>query len=178
MFFETGLKEKKMKKLVLLGIAFMIVFIALGACTSKDNISPKDTNHALDTSSQIVPNAHYIRIGSGFGPRQPAYTIVSSMNELAQNSSSFNQGAFWETEYTNVIAKYTDNYFTDNFLVIVLLEENSGSNRHKVESVDRDGNIVIQQLIPEIGTSDMATWNIIIELDNSFKLEQFQVVLR
>lgn len=163
-----------MKKLILFGIILSIVFTAFCACKSKESRVPEETY----SNSQTALNVQYIRIGSGFGPRQPSCTIISSVSELAQYTSNFNQMAFWETEYAGAILKYNDNYFADNFLVIVLLEENSGSNRHKVESVDRNGDIVIEQLIPEIGTSDMATWSIIIELNNSFKLERYQVVLR
>jgi len=112
------------------------------------------------------------------GPGNPVCTVILSRLELEQYSDNYNRQAYGNIEYIDAIAKYSDRYFIDNFLVIVLLEENSGSNRHKVESVNRNGDIIIKRLIPEIGTSDMATWNIIIELNNNFKQEKFQVVLR
>jgi hypothetical protein len=77
----------------------------------------------------------------------------------------------------NAIEKYSDDFFAGNYLVIVLLGEGSGSIRHKVERVDTNGDIVITRQLPEIGTADMAAWNIIIELNNDFKPEQYQVVL-
>jgi len=76
----------------------------------------------------------------------------------------------------DVILKYSSSFFEDNFLVIVSLQENSGSIRHNVERIDENGDIVINRLEPEIGTADMAEWNIIIELANSTKTEQFRPV--
>ena len=50
---------------------------------------------------------------------------------------------------------------------MVLLEEGSGSNRHNVDNVKlgSDGKlyISIRSIIPEVGTSDMAAWHILIE---------------
>ena len=56
----------------------------------------------------------------------------------------------------------------DNILILVLLEEGSGSIRHKVKSVKTSGNDVeidIDVTCPEVCTEDMAEWHIIIELD-------------
>jgi len=162
-----------MKKVFLIVLALLAILAVFGACESKKGVSSSSPL----IESQANPNAQYIRIGSGFGPGQPTYTIISSLNELNQFSRNLTNNSFWETEYTNAISKYSDNFFTNNFLVIVLLEENSGSNRHKVERVNPNGDIIIKQLIPEIGTADMATWSIIIELENSARLEQYLVVL-
>lgn len=130
------------------------------------------------TCVNMIYDVQYIRVGSGQGPRNPAYTVISSMNELNQYTRNFNRGSHWLTEYENAISKYSDSYFRDNFLLIVLLEENSGSNRHKVERVDKNGDIIIERLIPEIGTSDMATWSIIIELNNNLKLDKYNIILK
>jgi hypothetical protein len=75
-----------------------------------------------------------------------------------------------------VIGNYTDAFFASNFLVLVLLEEISGSYRHRVERIEESGDIIITRLVPGIGTADMAQWHIIIELDNDYKLEEFQAV--
>ena len=128
--------------------------------------------------SQEGFNVQYIRIGSGIGPGYPIYTVISSRNEFGQFSQYSANGSFWATGFRNAVLKYTDEFFENNFLVIIVLEESSGSNRHEVVSVDINGDIVVKRLVPEIGTSDMATWNIIIELDNSFKREQFQVIFQ
>ncbi|MCL2444459.1 MAG: hypothetical protein FWD13_13490 [Treponema sp.] len=164
-----------MKKAIITGLILLVITM-FAACANKDNI-PSDVCLSSN-GGQAAPNVQYIRIGSGFGPMNPICTVISSVNELEIYTGSFDKNLFWEAGYADAIAKYTDNYFTDNFLVIVLLEENSGSNRHEVEKVETNGDIIINRLIPEIGTADMATWNIIIELNNNFKPEHFQVILK
>lgn len=63
--------------------------------------------------------------------------------------------------------KYDEAYFEDRILVIVLLEEGSGSIRHNVDNVKlgTDGKlyISIRRDVPEVGTDDMAEWHILIE---------------
>ncbi|MBQ7349676.1 MAG: hypothetical protein IJW56_02180, partial [Bacteroides sp.] len=63
--------------------------------------------------------------------------------------------------------KYNAEYFEDQILVMVLLEEGSGSNRHNVDNVKlgSDGKlyISIRSIVPEVGTCDMAEWHILIE---------------
>ncbi|MBP3579940.1 MAG: hypothetical protein J6K12_01695, partial [Clostridia bacterium] len=67
--------------------------------------------------------------------------------------------------------KYDEEYFESQILLIVLLEEGSGSVRHKVERVANgaDGITVdITTIVPEIGTCDMAEWHILIEPEVGF----------
>lgn len=63
--------------------------------------------------------------------------------------------------------KYDEKYFENQILVMVLLEEGSGSVRHNVESVkvaqDDKLYISICAIVPEVGTCDMAEWHILIE---------------
>lgn len=63
--------------------------------------------------------------------------------------------------------RYDETYFQDRILVMVLLEEGSGSNRHNVDHVKigSDGKLYvsIRSIIPEVGTCDMAQWHILIE---------------
>ncbi len=64
--------------------------------------------------------------------------------------------------------KYDKDYFEKNILLLVLLEEGSGSIRHEVKSVKTSGNNVeidIDVTCPEVCTEDMAEWHVIIELD-------------
>jgi len=132
-------------------------------------------------------NARYIRTDGYYeGAEYPVVTVISTKEELDKycekyetrydliSQSSASSGA--STGFLGVVENYTESFFESNFLVIVLLEENSGSVRHEVLRVAENGDIAIKRLIPEIGTADMAEWNIIIELDNGLKAEQFNVV--
>ena len=66
--------------------------------------------------------------------------------------------------------KYDEAYFENQILIMVLLEEGSGSVRHKVDSVkvgwDEKLYININSIVPEEGTCDMAQWHILIEPEN------------
>lgn len=63
--------------------------------------------------------------------------------------------------------RYDDTYFETRVLILVLLEEGSGSIRHQVTSVvmDQTGtlNIQIAKKVPEVGTCDMAQWHLFVE---------------
>jgi hypothetical protein len=73
----------------------------------------------------------------------------------------------------NVVVKYTDAFFNERYLVIVALWEPSGSNKHKVTKIEKDGNIKINRLIPPQGNAAIAVWHLLIELDNDFQPEEF-----
>ena len=136
-------------------------------------------------NSFIDFKAQYIRT-NGFhsGVAYPVIAVISSAAELEEYAARY-----WGKDglpqpvpsgkaagFLDPAGKYTDEFFLDSFLVIVLLEETSGSIRHRVESVGANGEIVIRRLLPEIGTCDMAEWNIIVELENRFKPQRFQAV--
>lgn len=72
--------------------------------------------------------------------------------------------------------KYDDAYFEDQVLVMVLLEESSGSNRHQVQSIawseqNKKLTVYIETIVPEAGTCDMATWHIFIEPESVVKVD-------
>ena len=145
------------------------------------------TPTSIPTPTPVEPDvdfdAQYIRT-NGFHTNitYPIITIISSKNELAQYYEKYKDMYNFADPYDESISfldavkRYTDDFFIDNYLVIILHEETSGSIRHKVERVDKNGDIVISRLIPYMQTTDMAEWNIIVELKNSFEPSQFNVV--
>ena len=68
-------------------------------------------------------------------------------------------------------AKYDENFFAENTLMLVYVESGSGSDRYGVDSVyHADGNFRIhikQTNRPEIGTCDMAGWFITVAVPDS-----------
>ncbi len=68
---------------------------------------------------------------------------------------------------------YDEKFFEENALILVLLEEGSGSIRHKVSGVSVSKpemslismKINIESIVPEVGTDDMAGWHILIAVD-------------
>lgn len=72
--------------------------------------------------------------------------------------------------------RYDESFFEGHYLLLVLLEEGSGSVRHQVEkvSVEPEGqiNISVTSLVPEVGTCDMAQWHLILELEKQEQLPE------
>jgi hypothetical protein len=159
-----------MKKIILLGMALSVIFLMLFACKSAKNSKLPEGNPSLLSDVQDV---QYIRVNWFSNVDYPITTVVSSKNELERY---YDGNAVPDQTSLNATEKYSDDFFADNFLVIVLLQEGSGSIRHEVEKVDEDGNIVIKRLLPEVGTTDMAAWTIIVELRSDFKLDEFKAV--
>ena len=65
---------------------------------------------------------------------------------------------------------YDEDFFLDRSLIVVRLEEGSGSNRHEVTDVLLDSGaylVQITRILPGpgyAGTCDMAEWHILIEI--------------
>lgn len=63
--------------------------------------------------------------------------------------------------------RYDDAYFADHDLLLILLEEGSGSIRHQVTDIRCNGAewvVSIRRITPEVGTDDMAEWHIMAEV--------------
>ncbi len=123
-------------------------------------------------------SAQYIRTdGYHDGVRYPVVTIIHSVDELnayyEANKDKYSLERRTGTIYSDstigfldACDKYDEEYFENQILLMVLLEEGSGSIRHKVERVatNDDGIAVyITTIVPEVGTEDMAEWHILIE---------------
>jgi len=66
--------------------------------------------------------------------------------------------------FVTAVEDYDEAWFDGHTLVMAVLEEGSGSNRHEVQGITADGKILIKRIIPEVGTCDMAVWHILLEL--------------
>lgn len=109
-------------------------------------------------------NDRYIRLYSPV-EQVPAARILGSVQELLEFAAGFA-----EDDLSEVIGKYDETYFKQGRLLAVVLEENSGSIRHKIDSQGLLCNkVVIQRIVPEQGTCDMAAWLILAEVDTMFE---------
>ena len=174
-----------MKKNIMYFWILLGFFMALAACNNMgDSGTVDEAPYLLVSGDKIAINVQYLRT-EYFDPFPPVITFVTSKNELTQyyekNRMQISDGdgnLLPDTAFLTAIEKYSDSYFSDNFLVIVGLVEPSGSNRHKVQRIEENGDIVIKRLLPEEdSTADMAAWSILIELNNDFKVNQYRAVL-
>ncbi len=175
----------------LIPITLVMCILALVSCkpedAGKNNDTPvkiytdgglSDKTPQTDDIKECEFSAQYIRTnGYHDGVRYPVVTVIHSVDELnayyEANKDKYSLERRTGTIYSDssigflgACDKYDEEYFEDQILLMVLLEEGSGSIRHKVERVANgaDGITVdITTIVPEIGTCDMAEWHILIE---------------
>jgi len=132
-------------------------------------------------------NVHYVRTdGYTEGAGYPIITVITERDELERyfdrnkeiydftsRATGYSGAA---TSFADAIREYPDEFFVEHYLVVLILEEGSGSIKHQVEHIEENGDIIIRRILPEIGTADMAEWSILIGLNHGFKPEQFHVL--
>ncbi|MCL2509307.1 MAG: hypothetical protein FWF05_09045 [Oscillospiraceae bacterium] len=82
--------------------------------------------------------------------------------------------------FGDATSEYGGDFFNNNILILVLLEEPSGSIRHTVTGVSKAGDTLtvhVTRHLPGMGTCDMAEWHIIIEAPRTFYSAESNVVL-
>lgn len=122
--------------------------------------------------------AQYIRTnGYHEDVEYPVVKVIRSVDELntyyKANKDKYDlersEKVYSDTKigFLDACDKYTAEYFKNQILVMVLLEEGSGSIRHNVDNVKygSDGKLYvsIRRDVPEAGTDDMAEWHILVE---------------
>ncbi len=131
------------------------------------------------TDTPVPFEAQYIRTGGYLGNVQyPKVVLIRSVAELRsyyeRNKTQYDlerrqaPAADSTVGFLDACDKYDAAFFEESILVMVLLEENSGSIRHAVDGVQwQEGklNIRIDTRVPEAMTCDMAQWHILIELE-------------
>jgi len=172
-----------MKKFVVLICAAVTILFGAIACADEADIidtAESETNvsakaEGLADGAVIACSAQYIRTDGGEEEESyPQYLVVESRAELdayiMMHEDQYALGPRKEVTadstigFADAIVGYDEAFFEKNALVLVLLEEGSGSNRHKVQGITEEGEILIECIIPEVGTCDMAYWHIILEL--------------
>lgn len=135
------------------------------------------------TTTRFVSfESQYIRTDGGYywDGIYPATVFINSVDELKEYYRT--ASAYFDLErrtevysdtsigFLDACDKYDDEYFKVKTLVLVLLQEGSGSIRHSVRSVESDGNevfISIRRITPQAQTCDMAQWHIFVELNKN-----------
>lgn len=153
--------------------ALLIVALLLGLAGCKAPITVTNLDGSEETATAVKWDAQYIRAGEyREGEIYPKVHIVKTAQELNDHRA---------IKSLDACKEYDADFFAKNYLILVLLEEPSGSNRHKVESVaqtdDKKLSVFIDRIVPEVGTCDMAQWHIILELSRDVLVEDAKSVL-
>lgn len=77
--------------------------------------------------------------------------------------------------------QYDDAFFAQRDLIILVLEEGSGSVRHEIQGIrpyyDNSWQLIGRRIVPEVCTDDMAQWHILIEIDKNLIGENETIVV-
>lgn len=123
---------------------------------------------------EIIYNAVYSRTDGYIEKKTyPYITVLNTRSELEKYTADHEgQYNFYETSYSDgfydIVTAYDAVFFADHSLIVILLEEGSGSVRHEVADIscaDGKTTITINRILPEESmTDDMAEWHVLVEL--------------
>ena len=110
----------------------------------------------------------YGRLGSNGDESYPYTKTVTTLAEWQSLYLGCDTSLISDSGFTEGLAALDEAFFAEQSLLILYLEEGSGSDRHRVDQViAEDGTVTVTltTLEPEIGTCDMAYWAILIPMD-------------
>lgn len=132
----------------------------------------------------VSEQVQYVRTNSlgqlGGDISYPIITVISSRQELEayynRYKASFRLDSSENTGFWKLCEGYDDAFFAEQDLILALVEEGSGSNRHEVHGLGKaeDGTWQILGLrkIPEAGTMDLAQWHILMPISKNIVTAQ------
>ena len=170
-----------MKKLTAFLLALACV-LSLSGCNQKDELQQGDND--IPAPMAYAFEAQYIRTNGGSeNTSYPYHVVINSREELdayyETNKELFDlerkEKVYSDTTigFLDACDKYDDTYFERQNLVLIVLEEGSGSVRHEITDVrnrwDENGaslgwNITINRIVPDVATDDMAQWHLFLEV--------------
>ncbi len=162
-----------MQKKIVFKVTFlavlMLLFFIVGGCskwlakTDQSEVLPKEREEIENFAVQYIRTNGYVE-GASF----PKTVVIGSVAELeAYYEANKEIYSLTESSFYSAMAAYDEAFFENNALIFVLLEEPSGSIKHRVAGLwvtDDELEIEIERTVPQMGTADMAEWHIVIEM--------------
>ncbi len=165
-------------------IAFIVILLQLlmlFSCNKEDfeHVDPGAAQRGYGYAVQ------YIRTDGGYEHEEESVLhIIRSKSELDayyENKKDIYQLDHAEdVSFVEACKKYDMKYFEQQILLMVIAEEPSGSNRHRVQNITEvygKTTVEIDRLLPECGTDDMATWHILIEPEAGFDADEEDITV-
>jgi len=168
---------------------FPLNFSSIDALWTGENVTYDESKEDGSDLTHNEPEAYafeaqYIRTNGYSGDKSyPYHVVIDSRKDLEAyyeaNKDLFDlerrEVVYSDTSigFLDACDKYDDAYFERQNLVLIILEEGSGSIRHEITDVraHRDNNgaslgwdITIDRIVPEGGTDDMAQWHLFLEV--------------
>lgn len=109
------------------------------------------------------------------GAEYPSVTLVTSRSQLEETfmTESYDDPLAAQEFLSEMeCSEFTEEYFKTKDVLIILLEEGSGSISHTLTSIkradtDSPWTVHIKRRVPEVQTDDMAYWYIVAEIDKN-----------
>lgn len=175
----------------------MMPFNAKSESAAGDQESMQEISDGSDTAMGGDPQSwlyqtQYIRTDvCDESTQYPSYFVIRSREELEQyyedNKTVYDlehhDQVYSDTTigFLDAIELYDDAFFTDRDLIILVLEEGSGSIRHEVNGIrpyyDNTWQLTVRRITPEVCTDDMAQWHLLIEVQKDLISEDESIVL-
>lgn len=142
--------------------------------------------YRIDQQTEISNQVQYIRTNGYHDWLEYPYLVtVNSVNDLKEYYSNY-QGVFDlgarndenGRGWINAVGNYDEEWFLKSQLLMIILEEGSGSIHHKVTGINENNNtrfVMIDREVPDIGTDDMAEWHILMEADKNDTFDGVQI---
>ncbi|MFA5341466.1 MAG: hypothetical protein WC332_06800 [Clostridia bacterium] len=154
-----------MKKIITFSI-FILVLILLFGCSTAKISSYTESLKIEDLITEYARTNGYHN-----DMLYPYIKVIKNEETLLEyyknQKNRYSMESDDENSFKTIILDYNESYFENNVLVIILIEEPSGSIRHEIESVNVNDNSIIfgiKSIVPEMGTTDMAQWHILISI--------------
>jgi len=152
---------KKIITIIIFGIILLIILAVFSSCQN---------NNLHNVNS--VNNVKYVQTGF-IREYNPVITVITSRTDI----ENYYMYEHENNKFFTATTEYTDDFFVENYLEVINLGDGF-SVRHEVKAVEENGNIIINRLLPRNQLLSMIYSTIIIEFDNSFKPEQFGLIIK
>ena len=178
-----------MRRYAVAAVILVLAMLAAGCGRGATPEEPGETTAVPTELRQAAPSkqealscsAQYIRTPGDLGDRtSPQVTVIRSRFALEAYYEAHQEQYFLEGResvasdttvgFWDACRRYDDAFFQDHELILAVLEEPSGSIRHRVTALTREGAdrmLTVTRLIPECGTDDMAQWHLIVETERT-----------
>jgi len=163
---------------------FLMGLLLLGctACGGRSTSEPEGTttrNAPTETPAPIPVSVQYVRTNGNLEDNGKIIIIESKAQldeyytrnrcegeDFAPGKYAFDYGWDESKSFAESIAKYNKSFFEGHLLVLAILVVPSGSIRHEVTGM-AGNTIYVQRIVPQMGTADMATWHLMIEVSRA-----------
>lgn len=191
------------KRIGILITVCLILGSVLTACTTKvaeesiDSLTGNQTKQEPGKAEEYETNEYPISVqhirtdGYNEGVEYPRITVARSPEELnayyEANKELYSLGrketvcSDTTIGFLDACDRYDEDFFERNDLILVLLEEGSGSVHHEIRSIapSDDDTWVLSGIRknPEVGTCDMAEWHFMVEITKGTIEENDEIIL-